>query len=265
MTFLTSEAFDACPNLRGRPGGACGGTCVPISIMGQHVGVLHASTPVLEPLSPDDVERLSILAAKAGERLGVIRAFAQSEQQAARDPLTGLLNRRSLEAEVQRLQRGGTAFCIAYADIDHFKRLNDTHGHETGDRALRLLSRVLREALRPSDFTARWGGEEFVILLPDLDLDTARVALDRVRGAVLESSDTGNVPRFSVSFGVSRCDPEDDFFARLAEADSALLTAKSEGRNRVMTVRSACTKLETARSADADMDGITAAVSARAA
>jgi len=249
MTFSSSEDFDSCPNLRGRPGGACSGTCVPISIMGQHVGVLHAVTPDRHPLAPAEIERLSILAAKAGERLGVLRAFAQSEHQSARDPLTGLLNRRSLEVEVQRLQRSGCSFSIAYADIDHFKRLNDTHGHETGDKALRLLSRVLREALRPSDVTARWGGEEFVILLPDLDLDTARVTLDRLRSAVVESTGAGHVPHFSVSFGVSYCAPEDDFFERLAEADSALLAAKSAGRNRVIAAKPAMATLTTAQAA----------------
>lgn len=234
ITFENSDDFDACPHLRHRAGGTCGATCVPLSIMGQHVGVLHAIAPVAQPLPPNTVERLTMLAAKAGERLGVIRAFAQSEHQAARDSLTGLLNRRSVEAEVQRLQREGTPFCIAYADIDHFKRLNDTHGHETGDKALRLLARVLREALRPTDITGRWGGEEFVVLLPRLDIETARVALDRVRSAIVDASASAGLPKFSVSLGLANCQADDDFFERLAEADAALLSAKASGRNRVM-------------------------------
>jgi|GEM_PF-1922137 len=241
ISFSSSDDFDACPHLRGRPGGACGATCVPLSVMGQHVGVLHAVTPVDQPLDAVARQRLTVLAAKSGERIGVIRAFAQSEQQAARDPLTGLLNRRSLEGEVQRLQRSGTPFCIAYADIDHFKRLNDTHGHETGDKALRLFSRVLRDSLRPSDVIARWGGEEFVILLPDLELSAARVALDRLRESTAETTKSGTVPGFTISVGATRCDNGDDFFERLDEADAALLAAKGAGRNRVALSESGVT------------------------
>jgi len=235
VCFANSEEFDACPHLRGRLGGACSATCVPLSIMGQHVGVLHSVTPLEALPDATTTQRLTMVAARVGERVGVIRAFAQSEKQAARDPLTGLLNRRSAEAEIQRLQRSGTSFVIGYADIDHFKRLNDTHGHETGDKALRLFSRILRDSLRPGDIVARWGGEEFVIILPQVDIESSRPILERLREVIASTTGGGSVPVFTISIGVSSCEPNDDFSEQLAEADAALLAAKSGGRNRIAT------------------------------
>lgn len=234
LTFPSSEEFDACPYLRCRSGDACAATCVPLSVMGQHVGVLHVVTARDERLSPDSASRVMAIAAKAGERIGVIRAFNRSEDQATKDTLTGLLNRRSAEQKVQDLQRADTRFCVAYADIDHFKKLNDTHGHETGDRSLRFFSRLLADTLRPTDVVARWGGEEFVILLPRLELEQARATLERLRETVEQATGQGTVPKFTVSFGVTECLPGDEFSARLNEADAALLIAKREGRNRVM-------------------------------
>ncbi len=233
VTFRSSDEFDACPHLRKRASGACSATCVPITITGQHVGVLHAVTPDGAPLKHDEIARLSVIAAKAGERIGVIRAFSQSEDQATKDALTGLLNRRSAEDMVQQLQASNTTFCIVYADIDHFKRLNDTHGHETGDRVLRLFSRIMLDSLRPTDIVARWGGEEFVIMLPETDLELARPIVERLRQAIQDGTGSGTVPAVTASFGISDCDPKDDFAERLNDADAALLRAKQAGRNRI--------------------------------
>lgn len=234
VVFPSSKAFDACPHLRNRGETACSAACVPVTIAGQHVGVLHAVTPEHQPLSTDQITRLSVIAAKAGERIGVIRAFSQSEDQATKDALTGLLNRRSAEDGVQQLQRSDTPFCIVYADIDHFKKLNDTHGHETGDRVLRVFSRIMVDALRPSDIVARWGGEEFVMLLPHATLDQAKPIIERLRKVIEESTGTGSVPSITASFGMAECEPDDEFAERLNEADAALLKAKQTGRNRIV-------------------------------
>ena len=108
---------------------------------------------------PADCQKrsLSAIASATGDELGMIRAFATKHQQANTDTLTGLANRRSLEARIPHIfARGG--YTVAFIDIDRFKPLNDTHGHETGDRALRLFADVLRRAVRPDDLVARWGG-----------------------------------------------------------------------------------------------------------
>ena len=144
LSFQSSGQFDSCPYLKGRPSGNCSAVCVPLSIMGQTVGVLHATAAdgCLPPR--EEVVALEQVASKAGERLGMLRAFRQSEAQAATDPLTGLLNRRSLEQQVHQLTRHEVPFSIAYGDLDHFKSLNDTYGHETGDKALRTFAGALK-------------------------------------------------------------------------------------------------------------------------
>ena len=114
-------------------------------------GSCTRSAPTTVPPTESDVRYLEVTARRASERIAMLRAFEKSETQAQSDPLTGLLNRRSLENQVNDLQRSSTPYSLAYGDLDHFKVLNDTHGHEAGDQALRLFSRVLRDSIRPND------------------------------------------------------------------------------------------------------------------
>ena len=164
----------------------------------------------------------------------MIRAFETSENQAHTDPLTGLLNRRSLEKQVRDLQADGTPYTLAYGDLDHFKLLNDTHGHEVGDQALRLFSRVLRDSVRPNDIVARYGGEEFVIVLPDCGTEVAVGVLERVRRASRSRSAPGRIPPFTVSFGVASTTHASEFEEIVGVADHALHDAKSAGRNCIL-------------------------------
>jgi diguanylate cyclase (GGDEF)-like protein len=235
LVFSDSRAINACPHLRDRPTGDCSAVCVPVNIAGTTVGVTHAWGEVGVPPERSEIRYLEIASRRTSERLAMLRAFAKSESQAHSDPLTGMLNRRSLENQVRELQREGVAFAVAYGDLDQFKQLNDTHGHGTGDRALRLFSRVLRDSIRPNDMAARYGGEEFIVVLPDADMLTAQQVLERIREHLALALTSGQVPGFTVSFGLASSLDADTFDDVVAIADSALLAAKAAGRNRVIT------------------------------
>ena len=231
--FENSEEIDACPFLRERPGGACSAACVPVSVAGRSIGVIHVVSAVNDPPSQNSVMNLSLVAQRAGEHIGLLRAMARSETQAGTDSLTGLLNRRSIEASAHQLVREGTPFVVAFADLDHFKVLNDTHGHESGDRALRLFARVLRDSVRPTDIPARYGGEEFVVVLPDCTVHDAVAVAERLRARLGRTLENASVPPFTVSVGIARSGPDNGLTETIARADEALLSAKAAGRDRV--------------------------------
>ncbi len=163
------------------------------------------------------------------------------ERLATTDPLTGLCNRIRFfsltRAEIQRADRYGRPLALAMVDIDHFKLVNDTHGHECGDQLLRAFAEMCRATLRHQDVVARLGGEEFALLLPETTHDRALHLAERLRGKaeLLELPDTTPAPHITISVGVSEVfagETEPD--AALARADQALYAAKRGGRNRVM-------------------------------
>jgi diguanylate cyclase (GGDEF)-like protein len=158
--------------------------------------------------------------------------------EARTDPLTGLLNRRGLEeraiVELARSRRDGTMLALASFDLDYFKRINDEWGHETGDRVLSAIARLLIGESRDIDIIARAGGEEFVVLLPDTDVEGARGFTERVR-ASLDRHGMQDLPPVGVSAGiVSTRDPE-DLPTMLKHADLALYAAKRAGRDRTVS------------------------------
>jgi diguanylate cyclase (GGDEF)-like protein len=230
--FADSEALDACPKLRAREQGRCAAVCVPVSIMGRAVGVIHATCDTFGSLEGDAVQNLETLAKLAGARIGLLRVMAETQLQASTDSLTGLLNRRSLENRVQVLRRQRTSIAVAMADLDNFKQLNDVHGHETGDRALRLFARTLRTSLRGHDVVSRHGGEEFAVVLPSCTLADACTALETVRKDLAHAIRGSGLPEFTVSFGIVEAGENEEFVEMLARADAALLQAKRAGRNR---------------------------------
>jgi len=232
--FESSSAIDACPYLRNRDEAPISALCVPVTITGRPMGVLHVTSEAGRPPGPDRAAALEVIARRTGERLTLLRAFARSETQAQTDSLTGLLNRRSLEHRVEDLAEKGEPYIVAYADLDHFKVLNDVHGHDAGDRALRLFAHVLRDSVRPTDIPARYGGEEFVVVLPDCSIDDAETVLERVRERLASALREGQGPDFTVSAGLASSSVTKTFSEVVEAADCALLAAKAAGRDRVL-------------------------------
>jgi diguanylate cyclase (GGDEF)-like protein len=236
MTFADPERYDACPYLHQRSLKGCSVRCTPVSVMGATTGVLHTVEAIDRLGSPDPLSMQSttdLIATRVGERLGVLRAFATSELQATTDPLTGLLNRRSLEHRAGQMRMNGSVTTVLFFDLDHFKSINDTHGHEIGDAALRRFARILRDCSRSSDLIGRWGGEEFVIVLNE-DRPVADALFRRISEELVLSGATGELPGFTVSAGAAQGTPGETFGDTLRRADEALLSAKAEGRNQLM-------------------------------
>ena len=155
---------------------------------------------------------------------------------ANKDPLTGLRNRRALDEalaiESQRSRRYGTPLCALIVDIDHFKPINDTHGHPAGDEVLRHLSTIFRENSRSTDIVGRWGGEEFLILCPGISLSEGRTFAEKLRQTV-ERASFANDLSLTVSIGLAEFAANEPARTMIERADRALYRAKASGRNRV--------------------------------
>ncbi|MDE0572499.1 GGDEF domain-containing protein [Demequina sp. B12] len=169
---------------------------------------------------------------------------AQSAQRAEylanTDALTGLATRRPVLTQLEELATpGGQSYCVAIADLDRFKELNDEHGHSCGDAVLAEVGVRLRAELRVTDSVGRWGGEEFIFVLPDATLEHAGLTMDRIRAAVgdREIACAGHVHSVTVSVGVTEGEHVGTAHYAIKRADDALYRSKQEGRNRVTAVR----------------------------
>jgi len=238
MSFESSEDLDSCPRLRGRPQGACSALCVPVTVLGTPMGVLHMVGAAGAPPAGDERIGMESISEQAGMRIGILRAMASSQLQATTDPLTGLLNRRSLEAELISLRDRRSDYAIAFLDLDHFKQMNDTYGHETGDRALRSFAQLLQQAVRENDFVCRYGGEEFVVVFPGIDSAGAQPIIERLVLNLSEAVQAGEVPSFTVSAGMSDSALADEFGEVIRQADEAMFRAKQTGRARIVLAAS---------------------------
>jgi diguanylate cyclase (GGDEF)-like protein len=229
--FPDADALNACPKLLGRMGGSISAACVPVNFMGRALGVLHVTGAKGKPPNAEQIAQLTALGVHAGTRIGTLRAFERSQLQASTDSLTGLTNRRAAEEVLSNLMAVDAAFAVVMADLDFFKRLNDTQGHEAGDRALKLFADTARSVVRDRDHVVRWGGEEFALLLPGADVVQAAEVVGRLRVALAQSHLLSVTPVFTASFGISDSTMTRDRETLIRLADEALYRSKQAGRD----------------------------------
>lgn len=196
----------------------------------------HSALPLLSQIAPELMRNLLIILCSRTRRAD--RMFRDSELSANIDALTGIYNRRWLEHIFER-ENTRNAFdqrplSLLMLDVDHFKDYNDQHGHLAGDYALSMVAHTLSQQLRPHDTLVRYGGEEFVILMPSV-LDEACVIGERMRSALEQiewfHSQVGLLPGVTISIGVAQHHPKDSLLTLIARADKALYRAKRCGRN----------------------------------
>jgi two-component system cell cycle response regulator len=203
---------------------------------------LGASDIVIKPIDPEELSARVKTQVRKKRYLDALRArLDQSMELAVTDQLTGLHNRRymrvQIESFVKRSNMGGMPVSVLLCDIDHFKKVNDIHGHSAGDDVLREFGRRLSENIRPMDLACRYGGEEFVVIMPETTQGLAHAAAERIRVIMEEAPFTigrGDQLRVTMSGGIATViPPEDTVDALMKRADEALYRAKGNGRNMV--------------------------------
>ena len=220
--------------LCGREPGAS--TCVPSLVGGEVIGAVLAVHP--RPLRSAELDELVTTVAQAAPNVANLRNLAAAERQALTDSLTGLANARAVQDSLKRLAahagRTSEPLTAVMLDVDHFKSINDTFGHQRGDRVLAALGELLAAEVRASDFVGRYGGEEFVLLLPHTSRQGGVELAEKLRRRIGELSVRGLDRKLSASFGVAAL-PDDaaDWSGLIRCADRALYAAKAGGRNRV--------------------------------
>ena len=217
-------------------------TCQPLLVGGEVIGSVLASGP--EAATDAERRRMHDSVTQAAPVLANLRNLALAELRAATDALTGLPNRRAIDDHLKRLLaqagRSLTPMSAILLDLDHFKEINDTYGHERGDEVLAAVGAVMRTELRGGDFAGRNGGEEFIVMLPDTDRTGAMRVAEHLRKAMHSVSMPGVTRPVTASFGVASF-PEDglDGATLMRLADRALYAAKRNGRDRVEATSSA--------------------------
>lgn len=214
---------------------------VPIQAAGKTIGALALTRPPEDPLTPTESRYVSAIADQVALAIHNAQLFQKLEELSTTDELTRLPNRRyfneRLARELSQAKRWGHPVSVLVIDIDHFKKLNDREGHAAGDEALVAVAQVLRGTLREVDVVARWGGEEFVVIL-DRTSETDAISVgDKLRHAVeaIEIAGSKEQPggRITVSIGAAELQPGEDAAALVQRADRAVYQAKKAGRNRV--------------------------------
>jgi diguanylate cyclase (GGDEF)-like protein/PAS domain S-box-containing protein len=238
--------------------------CIPILAQGEALGIIHfQATDEMPTLADSELSFKTTFAGQLGLSVANIRLREALRTQSIRDPLTGLYNRRylqeMLEREIRRAVRSDQALGILMVDIDHFKKFNDTYGHEAGDTVLREAATFLTKNIRAEDIVCRFGGEEFVVILPTASLEASRSRAERLRSKIRELTvlhHGQSVGAITVSIGVAAV-PEHGTSSKevIEAADAALYRAKNAGRDRVMVAE---VQAEDAAATSSDATALTA-------
>lgn len=220
-----------------------------IKLQGVNFGVMVVVLTVMSWLAHQLGQLRNSLMRRKNE---LSEALERIQVLATRDELTGLVNRRHmtelLNQQIKLGSRSGTPACIALIDLDHFKAINDTHGHGVGDEVLRNFAQAMKAGLRDTDVVARWGGEEFLVLLNDSDLDSAALGIERARMEVGRTIISASVPRLGVTFscGLAFCEDGIPLEKLVDLADQRLYNAKAQGRNRTCAIPTTTVPTESA-------------------
>lgn len=213
---------------------------VPLICQDRVVGVLNLADKVDRPnFTREDISLIELFGQLIGASIGNIRLFEKMERQATLDGLTGLMNHKTfyetLERELWRSRRYGGMISLIMADIDNLKTINDTYGHRAGDKIIREVSRRIRECIRQIDSAARYGGDEFAVILPNTTLEDAVLVSERIVDMVANAPvlwQRMQVP-LSISIGVGQYGTETNPEDITSRSDRALYTAKQSGKNTV--------------------------------
>jgi diguanylate cyclase (GGDEF)-like protein/PAS domain S-box-containing protein len=217
--------------------------CIPILAQGEALGIMHfQATDELPTLGDSELSFKTTFAGQVGLSVANIRLREALRAQSIKDPLTGLYNRRYLaemmEREIRRAVRAEQSLGVLMLDLDHFKKFNDTYGHDAGDTVLREAASFLTRSIRVEDIVCRYGGEEFVVILPTAELIAAQTRAERIRSKIRELAvlhQGQSLGMITVSVGVAALPQHGTSPKALLEAaDAALYRAKREGRDRVV-------------------------------
>jgi diguanylate cyclase (GGDEF)-like protein len=215
---------------------------VPLSVGEQVVGVMNIAYSTPQKFSEDALRVIRLLGDQAAIAISNAKLHEIVSRQAKTDPLTGLANRRTmqerLDLEHLRTQRTGKPFTCILGDLDHFKRINDTYGHDCGDYVIITIADLIQQTIRAVDLVARWGGEEFCILLPEADRSEADTLLRRIYMKLTDNVFTWEQHTFSVkmTFGMTSHNRGDQIKDTLRRADEALYQGKEAGRNQIVFI-----------------------------
>ncbi len=235
--------------------------CIPILAQGEALGILHfQATDQAPSLSDSELSFKTTFASQVGLSVANVRLREALRMQSIRDPLTGLYNRRYLEEMMQReTRRAVRAECglgVMMLDLDHFKNFNDTYGHDAGDAVLRETASLLAKSVRAEDIVCRFGGEEFVVILPMADLKASQARAERIRSKLRELTvmhQGQSLGMITVSVGVAELPQHGTSPRELLEtADAALYRAKREGRDRVVVAEPSPAKQDAATAVPAE-------------